>query len=114
MPSRMRSSFITGVLAISMTWIAGCDALNPHRMCEAELNETKAQLAQTSQLANNLQTQVQQQRAELETVKKLNAADVRREKEQALIQIEAKREQLEQERFDLDRIRAIEQADLEQ
>jgi hypothetical protein len=112
--SQMKLLLIPGLLATLMVSTVGCDALNPHRFCEAELADTKAQLAQTSQLATNLQAQVQQQRAELDTVKKLNAANVRREKEQALIQIEAKREQLEQERFDLDRIRAIEQADLEQ
>lgn len=111
---QMKSLLITGLFATSMLATAGCSALNPHRMCEAELAETKAQLAQTSQLANKLQAQVQQQRAELDAVKKISAANVRHEKERALIEIEAKREQLEQERFDIDRIRALEQADLEQ
>jgi hypothetical protein len=114
MLSQMKSLLIAGLLATSMLPMAGCDALNPHRFCEAELADTKAQLAQTQQLANHLQAQVQEQKAELETVKKLNASNVRREKEKALNQIEAKREQLEQERWDVDRIKAMEQADLEQ
>jgi hypothetical protein len=114
MLSHMKSFVITGLLATLMVSTAGCDALNPHRFCEAELADTKAQLAQTSQLAEKLQEQVREQRAELDAVKKVNATNVRREKEQALTQIEAKREELEQERFDIDRIRAIEQADLEQ
>jgi len=114
MLSRMKLWLIGGLLAASMLPMAGCDALNPHRFCEAELADTKAQLAQTQQLANNLQAQVRQQRAELDTMKKVNATNIRREKEQALTQIEAKREQLEQERWDVDRIRAMEQADLEQ
>ena len=114
MLSQMKSLLITGLLASLMLSTAGCDALNPHRFCEAELADTKAQLAQTQQLANNLQAQVRQQRAELDAVKKVNAANVRREKERALNQIEAKREQLEQERWDVDRIKASVQADLEQ
>ena len=111
---QMKWSLMTGLLATAMVSTLGCSALNPHRMCEAELADTKAQLAQTSQLANKLQVQVREQRAELDAVKKISSANVRREKEHALVEIEAKREQLEQERFDIDRIRALEQADLEQ
>jgi hypothetical protein len=114
MPFPMKSLLITGFLATSMVWGAGCSALSPHKFCEEELAETRAKLAQTSQLASNLSRQLQQQHAELETMKRVNAANVRREKEQAMVQIDAKREQLDQERFEIDRIRSMEQGDLEQ
>src|SRR5258708_39549747 len=94
MSSWMKSLVISGCLATSMVWVVGCSALMPHKFCEQELAETQAKLAQTSQLANNLSLQLKQQRAELEKVKRVNAANVRREKEQAMLQIDAKREQL--------------------
>lgn len=108
-----KTVLIAGLLATSMS-LVGCDALNPHKMCEAELTETKAQLAHTQQIAKNLSVRLQQQQAELDSIKRVNAANVRREKQQAVSEIDSKRAQLDQERFEIDRIRAIEQADLEE
>jgi len=79
-------------------------------MCEQELAETRARLAQTSQLADKLSVQLKEQQAELSDLKQHNVEDVRREKEQALTQIEAERQALEQERFEINRIRILEQA----
>jgi len=82
-------------------------------MCEKELADTRAQLEQTSRLANGLSAQLRAQQAELQDLKELNVEDVRREKEQALAQIEIKRQELEQQRFEIDRMRELQQAELE-
>ena len=109
----MEFLMIAGLLASSLVSVMGCSALDPRRMCEKELADTRAKLEQTSQLANKLSAQLKAQQAELLDLKQHNAEDVRREKEQALAQIEIKRQELEQERFELNRIRQLEQADLE-
>ncbi len=109
----MKFLLIAGLLASSLVSAVGCSALDPRRMCEKELADTRAKLEQTSQLANKLSAQLKAQQAELLDLKQHNAEDVRREKEQALAQIEIKRQELEQERFELNRIRQLEQADLE-
>lgn len=113
MVSDMKSLLIIGLLASSPAWAAGCGALSPHRICEQELADTRAQLDQTTQLANKLSAQLKAQQAELSDLKQHNVADVRREKEQALAQIEIKRQQLEEERFEIDRMRELQQAELE-
>lgn len=112
--SCVKSLLIIGLIGASLVSVSGCSALDPRRMCEEELAETRAKLAQTSQLANSMETQLQAQRAELIALKRHNAESVRREKEQALDQIEAKRQQLEEERYEVNRIRQLEQAELEQ
>ena len=114
MSSRVKSLVIRGCLATSMLWVVGCSGMMSHKFCEQELADTQAKLAQTTQLANNLSLQLQQQRAELDKVKRVNAANVRREKEQAMLQIDAKRAELDQERFEIDRMRQLEEADLVQ
>jgi len=113
MVSDMKSNLIIGLLASSLAWAVGCSALDPRRMCEKELADTRAQLEQTSQLANKLSTQLQAQQAELLDLKQHKVADLRREKEQALAQLEIKRQELEQERFEIDRMRELQQAELE-
>jgi len=93
--SRAKSPLTIGLLAWSLAWAFGCSALDPRRMCEKELADTRAQLEQTSQLANKLSVQLKAQQAELLELKQHNLQDVRREKEQALTQIEIKRQELE-------------------
>jgi hypothetical protein len=102
-----------GLLVCLLVWATGCSALDPRRMCEKELADTRAKLDQTSQLAGRLSAQLQAQEAELQTLKQHNVEDVRREKEQALAQLEIKRQQLEQERFEIDRMRELQQADVD-
>jgi len=111
--SGIKSLLITGLLASLLPWAVGCSALDPHRICEKELADTRAQLEQTSQLANKLTSQVRAQRAELQDLKEHSVEDVRRQEAQALAQIEVKRQELEQERFEIDRMREIQQAELE-
>ena len=108
--SRVRSLLFIGLIGSSLASAIGCGALDPRRMCEQELAETRARLAQTSQLADKLSVQLKEQQAELSDLKQHNVEDVRREKEQALTQIEAERQALEQERFEINRIRILEQA----
>ena len=111
MVPRMTSIIVVGLFVSSVA--IGCSALDPRRMCEKELADTRAKLDRTSQLANNLSVQLQAQRAEILDLKQHNVEDVRREKEQTLAQIEIKRQELEQERFEINRIRRLEQADLD-
>jgi hypothetical protein len=61
-----------------------------------------------------LSTQVKEQQAEIAELKEHNVEEVRREKEQALAQIEIKRQELEQERYQIDRMRRLQQADVEE
>src|SRR5258708_244577 len=91
MLSGMKSLLIAGLLASPLGLAAGCGALDPHRMCEKELADTRGKLEQTSQLANKLSRQLKVQQAELNELKQHNVEDVRREKKQALAQIEIKR-----------------------
>jgi hypothetical protein len=112
--SGTQSFLIIALLVSCSVSVFGCGALNPHRMCEKELADTRAKLEQTSQLANKLSVQLKAQQAELQDLKEHNVKDVRREKEQALAQIEIKRQELEQERFEIDRMRELEQAAREQ
>jgi len=100
-----------GLLVLLPAWVAGCSSLDPRRMCEQELADTRAKLDQTSQLANELSAQLRGQQAEIRELKEHNVADVRREKEQALAQIEIKRQELEEERFEIDQMRELQQAD---
>jgi len=113
MLSGVKLLVIIGLLASSVPWAVGCSALDPRRMCEKELADTRAQLEQTSKLANKLSAQLRAQQAELQDLKEHNVEDVRREKEQTLAQIEIKRQEMEQERFEIDRMRELQQAELE-
>jgi hypothetical protein len=108
----MKSFLIVGTLVSFMPWAIGCSALDPRKMCEKELADTRAQLEQTSKLANELSSQVRAQQAELQDLKEHNIEDVRREKERTLAQIDIKRQELEQERFEIDRMRELQQAEL--
>jgi|SRR5271163_1431508 hypothetical protein len=103
-----------GLVASLLAGMAGCSALNSHSMRDKELAETRAKLDQTTQLANELSTQVKEQQAEIAELKEHNVEEVRREKEQALAQIEIKRQELEQERYQIDRMRRLQQADVEE
>jgi hypothetical protein len=113
MLSRVKSLLTIGLFASSLVWGFGCSALDPRRMCEKELADTRAQLEQTSQLANRLSAQLKTQQAELLELKQHSVQDVRREKEQALAQIEIKNQELQQERFEIDRMRELQLADLD-
>jgi predicted transcriptional regulator len=64
MLSGMKSLVIIGLLASSVAWAVGCSALDPRRMCEKELADTRAQLEQTSKLANKLSAQLRAQQVE--------------------------------------------------
>jgi len=79
-------------------------------MCEDQLADTRAQLARTAALANNLSAELQEQQAEIEVVKQFSAENVRREKEKELARIEAQRKDLERERFEIDQMRELEEA----
>jgi septal ring factor EnvC (AmiA/AmiB activator) len=103
-----------GLLASLVAGVAGCSALDPRKTRDKELAETRAKLDQTTQLANELSTQVKEQQAEIAELKEHNVEEVRREKEQALAQIEIKRQELEQERYQIDRMRKLQQADVEE
>jgi septal ring factor EnvC (AmiA/AmiB activator) len=109
----MQRFLFVGLLGSTLVLAIGCNALDPRRMCEKELTETRAKLDQTSQLASRLSEQLKAQQAELRDLKQHNVEDVRREKEQALAQIEIKRQELEQERFEINRMRILEQAQRE-
>jgi septal ring factor EnvC (AmiA/AmiB activator) len=103
-----------GLVASLLAVMAGCSALNSRSMRDKELAETRAKLDQTTQLANELSTQVKEQQAEIAELKEHNVEEVPREKEQALAQIEIKRQELEQERYQIDRMRRLQQADVEE
>lgn len=100
-----------GLLATSLAWATGCSAFDHHKMYEKELAETRTKLEQATQLADRLSIQVKTQEAELALLKERNVSDVRREKEQALAEIELKRQELEQERFQIDQMRELDQTD---
>ena len=104
-------------LVAPMVLVMGCST---HKMCEEELNENKLQLAKTTQLANNMAASLQTQRAELNSLKRHNVANVRRERDIALDQLdqreqelETERQELERERFQLNQMRQLGRADLE-
>jgi hypothetical protein len=90
---RMKLLLTIGLLMWSTASLSGCSAFG-QKMCEDQLADTRAQLARTAALANNLSAQLQKQQAEIEVVKQLNAENVRREKEKELARIEAQRQDL--------------------
>jgi hypothetical protein len=103
-------NLLTVGLLVSSIGLGGCAALNPQKMCEDQLADARAQLTQTAALATRLSAQLKEQQAEIEAVRQLSAEDVRRERAKSLAEIEAQREDLERERFEINRMRQIEEA----
>jgi septal ring factor EnvC (AmiA/AmiB activator) len=110
MLSRMKFFLVPGLLVPATVWVMGCAAMNPHRMCEEELADAHAQLAQTAAQEKKMSAMLRQQQAEIDSLKHVSAANVRRQKEKALAEIEAQREDLERERFEVNRMRELAQA----
>lgn len=104
----MKILLAIGLLMCFTDSFTGCSMLDPHKMCQDQLADTRAQLTRTSALAANLTAQLQKQQAEIEAMQQFNADNIRREKERSLAQIEAQRKDLERERFEIDRMREIE------
>jgi hypothetical protein len=108
-PLSMKLLLTIGLLMWLTACLSGCSAFG-HQMCEDQLADTRAQLARTAALANNLSAELQEQQAEIEVVKQFSAENVRREKEKELARIEAQRKDLERERFEIDQMRELEEA----